>query len=160
MIAAIPLTPESLSHVWSQLTDQAGFAIKGDLRKVVEQAISGPNALVIRFPHGYNLPDGPKKTQIEELLGKITGQTWTVKPETLPASANGHPAATAAETPMQRKRRVQEEVLQQPLTARLKEVLGATVVDVEEGFGQAPAKKTAPVADDIDDGSPPVEEDL
>ncbi len=153
------LTKESLSFVWSQLTEQAGFAIKSELRNAVEQAISGPNALVIRFPHGYNLPEGSKKTQIEELLCKITGQSWQVKPESVAAPANGHAAEAATETPTQRKRRQNDEVFQQPLTARLKDVLGATVVGVDEGFGQAPAKKAEPVADDIEDGFATYEEE-
>jgi DNA polymerase-3 subunit gamma/tau len=138
---AIPLTPESLSEVWSQIVFQAGFAIKNELRNAVQQAISGPNTLVIRFPHGYNLPEGGRKAQIEELIAKVTGQTWTVKAENAAAPGNGHAPTTPTETPMQRKRRMQDEVLQRPLTARAKEVLGATVIDVEEGFGQVVADK-------------------
>jgi DNA polymerase-3 subunit gamma/tau len=136
---SIPLTADSLAQVWSQIISQAGFAIKSELRNTVEQAISGPNTLVIRFPHGYNLPEGGRKTQIEELVARVTGQTWTVKPETMAAPANGHAAgAPTAESPMARRRRMHEEVLQRPLTARAKDVLGVSVVDVEEGFGQAP----------------------
>jgi hypothetical protein len=101
----------------------------------VEQAISGPNTLVIRFPRGYNLPDGGRKAQIEDLLAKVTGQVWSVQPEATAEPVNGQ-AANAGETPVQRRRRVQDELLQMPLTARVKEVLGATVVEVEEGFGQ------------------------
>lgn len=134
----VALTAESLSAVWNQLISQAGFAIKSELRNCVEQAISGPNNLVIRFPRGYNLPDGGRKAQIEDLLAKITGQVWSVQAEATAEPVNGH-AADAIETPMQRRRRVQDELLQLPLTARVKDVLGATVVEVEEGFGQVMA---------------------
>src|SRR5262249_43594020 len=132
-----PLTPETLSVVWNQLVGQAGFAIRSELRNSVQQAISGPNTLVIQFPRGYNLPDGARKAQIEELLSKIAGQSWTVKPEASPEPVNGQ--AAAVETPIQRRRRVQDALLQLPLTGRVKDVLGATVVEVEDGFGQAPA---------------------
>jgi DNA polymerase-3 subunit gamma/tau len=147
----IPLTTESLAKVWIQLSMQASFAVRGELRNSVEQAISGPNALAIRFPHGYNLPEGARKAQMEEAIAKITGQTWMVKLENV-AKGIVQPNAVAPETPTQRRRRIHDTVLQAPLTARAKEVLGAVVVDVEEGFGDVVSIKKAADDNDNSDG--------
>jgi DNA polymerase-3 subunit gamma/tau len=139
----IALTAESLPNVWSQIIFKSGFAIRGELGRSIEQAISGPNTLVIRFPRGYNLPDNARKQQIEELLLKMTGQNWTIRFENSAADANGNDRTQPAETPMQRRRRIHESALQKPLTARAREVLGAVVVDVDEGFGEAAMSPTA-----------------
>ena len=144
------LTAESLPLVWRQVVDQAGFATKGDLQAAIAQRISGPTTLVLTFPHGYNLPNDARRVQMEQLVAKITGETWTVQSE-LDAT---HPVASAPdaprESPSQKRRREQEEVMKLPLLAKMKETLGAAVIGMDEGFGQAvAAKKAAPV--DIDE---------
>ena len=150
-VGPVKLTPESLPQVWRQIVDQAGFATKGDLQAAVAQRISGPTSLVLTFPHGYNLPNDARRVQMEQLVAKITGETWTVQSE-LDAT---HPVASAPaapqESPSQKRRREQEEVMKLPLLAKMKETLGAAVIGMDEGFGQvAAATKTVPVEIDED----------
>jgi DNA polymerase-3 subunit gamma/tau len=134
----LPLTNDSLPVVWRRLIDQTeAMTVKHLLAASPEQAITGPNALVVRFPRGYNLPDETRRGQIEDLLAAVTGEKWRIKVEATAALAAGSERAELPESPMQRRRRQQDEILRLPVPARLRELLGAQLVDMEEGFGQA-----------------------
>ena len=91
-------------------------------------------------------------TRIEGVLQKLTGCIWNVRIE----SASGEVAAaiqpqeTPEETapPQSRLRRQRQEVLQKPLVKKAVELLGAQILDMEEGFGTAPEIPTVPLAVD------------
>lgn len=151
-VGPVNLNADSLPVVWSQLLSTVGITLSSLLGRAVEQAISGPNTLVIRFPHGYNLSDPGRKAQVEAALKEITGQPWSVMAETLAAPTNGH-GSKPAETPSQQRRRRQDEVMKLPLPARAKEVLGANMIgDPDEGFGTTTGSPPpATSANDIDE---------
>jgi DNA polymerase-3 subunit gamma/tau len=166
VINSEPLSPEQL---WQQVISDAGLMLSGELRKVTSLATSGPNALVVRFPPRYNQPGQPnldptRLARVEELLRKITGQTWKVIEEIdATASANGQSAANAPgqEPAANRVRRQRSELAQVPLLGKAMDVLGAQIVQMDETFGTQP---TAPVvkqesAADDDDPSPPSPEE-
>jgi hypothetical protein len=79
--------------------------------------------------------------RIEEWLKRITGQACQLRIE----SSGGGPKAESTETPDEvatlpsRYRRQRAEVLQEPLLKRAIEVLGAQIVQMDDGFGGAPA---------------------
>jgi DNA polymerase-3 subunit gamma/tau len=162
--APIELTADSLPQVWQQLSLQSGFAIKNLLSGSVSQAISGPNALVARFPKGYNLPGEATRVQLEELVGRVTGQKWSVRLEaTAEAGASSASRNEQLETPMQKRRRQQDEVLKMPVPARAKETLGAQLVEMDDGFGAAKAaapQQTVPVVEEELDASEPADDSM
>jgi DNA polymerase-3 subunit gamma/tau len=142
----IPLTPESLEKVWKEVLNQVGVMLKGNLSKSDLPAIFGPNTLVLRFPVAYNSerehclrPSNVDK--VESALRKITGQQCSLRIE----SASGSAAKTPEKFPEKGEnaqsgyRRQRNEVLKEPLVKRAVEVLGAQVVDIDEGFGAAPS---------------------
>lgn len=140
----VPLTAESLPWVWRRVVDEAGMRLKHDLAAAVEQAIPGPGVLVVRYPRGYNPPDDARRGQIEELLAKATGEKWQVRVEATVAPAAAPGRTEVVESPMQRRRRQQDEILKLPVPARARELLGAQLVDMDESFGQvAPATEPA-----------------
>jgi DNA polymerase-3 subunit gamma/tau len=160
----IELTAESLPQVWQQLSLHSGFAIKNLLSGSVSQAIFGPNALVARFPKGYNLPGETARVQLEELVGRVTGQKWSVRLEATAEAGTGSASRNEQlETPMQKRRRQQDEVLKMPVPARARDALGAQLVEMDEGFGAAKAaapQQTVPVADEEIDASEPVDDSM
>jgi len=114
-------------------------------------AISGPKRLVLRFPAAYNrqcefCSDPVRLNRVLDALERVTGESWDLRLETAPGR-NGHvsaesPAApTAAPTP--------PPALQHPLVQSAVDVLGAKLLQVDEGFGLA-----KPVPDDADDDVP------
>ena len=79
-------------------------------------------------------------TRVEELLGKVTGQPCQLRIE---ASSGGDSPAGPAEDarPLpSRYRRQRAEATQAPLVKRAIELLGAQIVQVDDGFGTAPAE--------------------
>jgi DNA polymerase-3 subunit gamma/tau len=130
----------NLQAVWQQLLSEAGFATGSDLRRAINIAISGPNALVLTFPARYNLREEQlleptRKTQVEELLYKLTGQAWQVRVAISPHTTGNLPGAPAAETDGNAQRRMREEMLKKPLIHRAVDLLGAQIVQIEPGFG-------------------------
>jgi hypothetical protein len=77
--------------------------------------------------------------RIEAALEKLTGQAWTVR---LVAAAGGPEAPasapSAAAPAIPRSKRSRAEAIKQPLVARAMDLLGAQIVQVDEGFGAAP----------------------
>lgn len=150
------LTPESLGRLWTELLAQMGPMMGANLEKAGIPAISGPNALVLRFPSEYNhqreyCQDPARMTRIEEALRKIAGPVWKVRIESTgprPDTASEQPEAAApeVESSQTRSRRQRDEASKEPLVKRAMEVLGAQILRVDEGFGAARA--TAPAGDD------------
>ena len=78
--------------------------------------------------------------QVEAALRTLTGRPWSFRVETLSAAAAPltPPGAPAAETTARPRRNPRDEAEKLPLIQRAREVLGATVQRVDEGFGEAP----------------------
>jgi DNA polymerase-3 subunit gamma/tau len=141
-----PLVAETVNLIWSQVLSQVGPMLANELKKAKDVAIFGPNSLVIRFPAGYNLDenqylDQTRVARIERLLHKITGQACSLRIENSsgPISAETSSGAIAEEpeTSQSRSRRSRAEAMQQPLVTRAMEVLGAQIVQMDDGFGSA-----------------------
>jgi DNA polymerase-3 subunit gamma/tau len=140
------LTAETLSAVWAQVVNNVGGILARDLEKGEGPAISGPNSLVLRFPATYNhsrehCQDPTRVAQVEAALRTITGRPWSFRVEALGAAAAAPlapPGAPAEQTPSRPRRNPRDEAEKLPLIQRAREVLGATVQRVDEGFGEAP----------------------
>lgn len=144
------LTAENTQLIWSQLLSQTGPMLRSLLEKSENVAISAPNTLVVRFPPGYNLDenhylDPTRVGRLEELLGKIIGQSCKVRIEASSPVAHraGLSRVTGAATEvvppsLPSFRRSRQEAMQVPLVTRAMEALGAQIVQVDEGFGVAP----------------------
>jgi len=142
--AVTVLSAETLQPVWAEVLAQVGPMLRSDLEKAESVAISGPNALVIRFTPRYNLErdhcqEPTRVARTEEVLRKVTGKAWTLRVE----SGGSDPVvaqaqAADAEQLQSRYRRQRTEAMQEPLVKRAIERLGAQIVQVDEGFGSAP----------------------
>lgn len=140
----VVLTPETLDLVWREVLRQLGPVVAAVLGKAAV-AISGPNALVLRFAPEYNyfhqLTQEPGRLdRVEDAVKKITGAAWKCRAEALSSTAAGTQApAPDAETSQSRYRRQRAEAMQAPLVKRAIEILEAQIVQVDDGFGTAPA---------------------
>jgi DNA polymerase III subunit gamma/tau len=150
--STLRLAPETLPQIWQQTLALLGQMHASDLQKAGQPAISGPNALVLRFPPSYNLAQEhcqtpAKMVRVEEVLRKITGHAVVFRIEAAagaasPAAAQG--AEDEEKTPS-RYQRQRAEALKEPMVKRAMEVLGAQLVDVDEGFATA----STPVSDRV-----------
>jgi DNA polymerase-3 subunit gamma/tau len=137
------LSEETLPRIWPEILAQVGPLLARSVEKAATPAISAPKALVLRFAVGYNLQqqhcqEPTSLARIEEALRKITGQTWTVRVESVgKAAALPNPAAEM-ESAQSRTRRQRTEAMQSPLVKRAFDLLGAQFVRLDEGFGAAP----------------------
>ncbi|MBM4068337.1 MAG: DNA polymerase III subunit gamma/tau [Planctomycetes bacterium] len=155
------LTAENVPIIWSQLLTQIGPMLASILGKSENVAISAPNTLVVRFPPGYNLDenhylDPTRVSRLEELLGKLTGRPCKVRIEASSPNASqaavSREAAAVSETATSSPtsfRRSRQEAMQVPLVTRAMEVLGAQIVQIDEGFGVA-QQTSASVAGNTD----------
>jgi DNA polymerase-3 subunit gamma/tau len=137
------LTAENLPLIWPAILAQAGPLLRSELERAEFPAISGPNTLVIRFPSRYNQGreycQAPASvTRIEELLRKITGQACQLRIEAVSVAEAPASAPDATQLPS-RYRRQRAEAVQAPLLQRAIDVLGAQIIQVDEGFGAAPS---------------------
>jgi DNA polymerase-3 subunit gamma/tau len=140
------LTPETLAAVWAQVLNNVGGILAKDLEKGEGLAISGPNTLVLRFPATYNhsrehCQGSARVAQVEAALRNVTGRPWSFRVEASSSAAAAPltpPGAPAEETPARPRRNPRDEAEKLPLIQRAREVLGATVQRVDEGFGEAP----------------------
>jgi DNA polymerase-3 subunit gamma/tau len=154
----IPLSEETLTAVWQRVMESVGPMQAAILGKIGNVAIFGPNTLVLRFPSSYNQVeshylDPTRVARIEDLLRQITGQACIVrldasKADTPPPDGS---AAEDTETSLSRTRRQRAEAARQPLVTRAMEVLGAQIVQMDDGFGaalvSAPARPDVPGSD-------------
>ena len=78
--------------------------------------------------------------RIEQVLRGLTGQNCNVRVE----SGVEPPRATAGEVGQRsasRYRRLREDAFKEPVIKRAIELLGAQIVDIEDGFGEAPSSE-------------------
>lgn len=129
--------------------------LAGRLQKAEPPAISGPNTLVLRFAPGYNTQrdycqEPASVARVEEALKKVTGQACQFRVESVGGAAApaAGDAAEATGTPPSRYRRQRAEAAQEPLLKRAIDSLGAQIVQVDEGFGGAPATAGKAAADE------------
>jgi len=144
-VTAIPLGEQTLDKIWQRVMEGLGPLQAALLAKAENVAISGPNSLVLRFPVGYNQHesqylDATRVARIEGLLRQITGQTCNVRLEAGKAEPGGtsRPVAEDPESSLTRSRRQRAEAEKQPLVTRAMDVLGAQIVQMDDGFGAAP----------------------
>ncbi len=142
------LTSESLPEIWAEVLTQIGRMTASHYEKASLPAISGPNALVLRFPTRYNSESEycqePSRIQrIEQSLRSITGQPWQLRIEVTGNAAAPVSTVPVETTPLPRSRLKRAEVEQEPLVKRAIDVLDAQVVQIDDGFGGAPTA-TAP----------------
>jgi len=152
----ISLSPETLQALWSQISSESGLAISTELRRG-EVAISGPNALVLRFPSGYNHTlDTQRQDRLAASIRKVIGPSVTLRIEngsvspasSAPTSAGAQPSeqatqATEPETAGTRLKRQRGELNQLPLVKKALDVLGAQVIHLDEDFATASAPPPA-----------------
>jgi DNA polymerase III subunit gamma/tau len=150
--STLPLTPETLPQIWQQTLALLGQMHASDLQKAGPPAISGPNALVLRFPPSYNLAQEhcqtpAKMARVEEVLRKITGHPVVFRIEAAAGAASpaAEQAAEDEEKTPSRYQKQRAEALKEPMVKRAMEVLGAQLVDVDEGFATA----VTPVSDRV-----------
>src|SRR5439155_10840322 len=132
-------------RIWKEAVHQIGPMLGSQLEKASDVAISGPNTLVLRFPMSYNFErehcqEPASVARIEEVLRRITGRAWNIRMESLGGSAAASPAPAAGDeaNSQSRYRHQRAEALQEPLVKRAIDVLGAQIVQVDDGFGAAP----------------------
>jgi DNA polymerase-3 subunit gamma/tau len=141
------LSEETWPWYWPQIVAAVGGMLSGELAKAGLPAISGPNALVFRFPAAYNqarehVQNPERLRRVEEAIARLTGKPWTVRIERA-ASAETAVAATAASGPPPGRSRQapKEEAKKVALVKRAVEMLGATIQGVDEGFGESAASE-------------------
>ncbi len=137
----LALSVDSLPQVWEEVLKHLGPMVASSLRKGQLPAIFAPNTLVLRFPSSYNserehCQQPANVARVEEVLRRITGHGWNVRIESAGGDADSA-KKTSDETDnvQSRYKRQRAEALKEPLVRRTVEVLGAQLVDVDEGFG-------------------------
>jgi DNA polymerase-3 subunit gamma/tau len=141
--APAKLAPETLPQIWREVMTLVGPILAGNLGKAEVPAISGPNTLVVRFPISYNAAqehcEQPSNVaKVEEALRKVIGRSCHLRIETVAGEGTAK-AVEDSDNSQSRYRRQRSEAIKVPLVKRAVEILGAQLVDVEEGFGDAPA---------------------
>jgi DNA polymerase-3 subunit gamma/tau len=143
--AAVGLTAQTLPLLWPDIVRSVGTMMGAELAKANLPAIFGPNTLVLSFPVEYNAArdfcqEPARITRIEEAIRKRTGQRWLLRVEA--SSPSGTAAVEAVRTvPPQPRRNPREEAEKEPLIKRALDVLGATIVRVDEGFEGTPTER-------------------
>jgi DNA polymerase-3 subunit gamma/tau len=153
----LPLTPEKLPEIWARVLQQVGAMLASELNKANLPAISGPNALVIRFPEEYNqakehcqAPD--RIARVEQALGKVLGQSCSLRVEgesrreSVPKPPVQEAAPAGAGTAKLAQPNPREEAAKQPFVRRAMDVFAAQVVRADPGFGEAGSP--SPTAED------------
>lgn len=109
------------------------------LSKAGLPAISGPTALVARFAYGYNqdyehCQDAENVRKVEAVLRQLTGQDWTLRVERS-SKTDGPAVPMAAPQADGGVDDTRTQSLQTPLLAKVVEVLSASILRVDPGFG-------------------------
>ena len=144
------LTQESIAKFWPQVVSKSGFAIEKELRRA-EVAIFGPNALVLRFPSGYNHSlDSTKQGRLEDAVRQVFGPNVSIRLDSGTAVRSSSAAdagsaesvsGPAPESNASRVKRERNEVVQLPLVKKAMDLFGAQIVQLDEEFAS-----TAPEA--------------
>jgi hypothetical protein len=130
---------ETLAGLWQRAIGQMGMLTAKDLGKS-EQAISGPNALVVRFSTTYNkeyerCSQPGVQGKLESLLQAACGAPIAVRFEL--AGSSSEPARDEPRRAPVRKSELRREAAQVALVQSAVEQLGAQIVHADEGFGAA-----------------------
>jgi DNA polymerase-3 subunit gamma/tau len=138
------LSAEFLPEIWRQLLMRVPPLLARELGKAGLPAIFGPNTLVLRFPIDYNserehCQQPSSVARVEGLLQSLTGHGCNLRIESVGGDAAVVKGKAAVDTEQSRYRRQRTEAMNEPLVKRAMDVLGAQLVDVDEGFGSAPA---------------------
>jgi DNA polymerase III subunit gamma/tau len=173
--AVLELSYETLPKVWEKVIQEVKGFLAAQLRQVPGlPAISGPNALAIRVPSGYNAVYEAIRMErnlevLRVTLRKVTGKDVAVSVELLAAVALTATPAAAAPPPSASQGR-RQELLQLPFLKSAVSVLGAQLMKAEDGFDPTAAPPAVPAvtpaaantdddADDTPDSPPPPDPD-
>lgn len=160
----------NISELWPLVLKQLGPMHASQIQRAGIPAIIGPKTLAVRFPAEYSRDYDFCSTtsnvqKVESALRQLTASQWAVRMEltTDRSGANGSTglagstSSGAASKPLPARgsgslREQQKEVLQIPLVQRAVELLGATLLRVDPGFGatQRPTPTRAPEDDDTE----------
>lgn len=132
-----------VADLWPRILDTVGPMLKANLEKAGLPAIFAPKSLVLRFESRYTAQcdfcSEPGSVQsVLEALRKVTGEVWFLRVESA-ANTNDAGSANSAEDVSKHKdthRERLQEIMKIPLISRAMDKLGATVRNVEDGFGQ------------------------
>jgi DNA polymerase-3 subunit gamma/tau len=144
-----PLTNDNLRHVWSEVLTQVGPFLGRELEKAGLPAIIGPNRVVLRFPLAYNrqcefCSDPVRLNRVLDALERVTSETWDLRLEVAPG-LNGQTRPEALAKP--ELAAAPAATVQHPLLQATIELLGARLLKIDDGFGQA----AEPVAEDAEE---------
>jgi hypothetical protein len=168
----LTLSDATLPEIWSQILRQMGPLMAAHLDKAKLPAIFGPNALALRFPAEYNQAreycQAPAAVaRLDEAFRKVLGRVITVRMELAPPNGLAPGSEVASEEPSVGQRMPTTVILPEPeapanrlpvrnpreeaekevLVRRAIEVLGASIIRVDPGFGSGVAgegKRLAP----------------
>jgi len=157
-----PETPQTvefcegnLTQIWQQVVTHSGLLLASDLRRSSGYAISGPNSLVVRFPAGYNQPNGEllepaRRAALEGVLTRIVGKPIQVRTEAVSDTAVSGGTNSASDLPVNRTRKLRTEIMQLPLLQKASEQMGAQIVAMDDDFGTA-ARRSEPAVVAVDE---------
>ncbi|VTR97114.1 DNA polymerase III subunit gamma/tau [Tuwongella immobilis] len=139
-------TPDWVREIWPKVIEKIGMLNGIRLSRGGLPAISGPNSLVLRFPSRYNL-DGeywkhPEQTQrLEAALKTVTHRDWVIRIETSVAESSNRSGTESESEPVPMSapslRDTQRETMSLPLLQKAVDILGASLLRVDPGFGTA-----------------------
>jgi DNA polymerase-3 subunit gamma/tau len=138
--AQLPWDDATLAETWAEILGKLPPLFAGSLEKAGLPAIFGPNALVLRFPASYTLEreycsDAGRVARIEEILAATFGRHCKVRIE-LATDGQALPLeikADAGTSSQSRGRRTDAPL--DPLSKRAMDILGAQVLQRDDGFG-------------------------
>jgi DNA polymerase-3 subunit gamma/tau len=159
--ASTELNTQALQTLWPQVLAQAGQFLRANLEKSAFPAISGPNALVLRFPGGYNASrdrcqDPDNIARVERLLQQMTGQKIRLRVESDSAAVDDTASSVRiAEDPGNSQSQsppAGDEAAGPPLVQWAEDLLGARTIKADPGFGaSAPASVARAEMTDIEE---------
>ncbi len=147
----LEVSHDELPKLWAKLIQDVGPILAAQLRQLPGlPALSGPNALAIRVPSGYNAVyetiRGERTLDVLRIaLRKSTGKDVAVAVELQAAVAlTTTPAATVPPPSASQGRR--QELLQLPFLKAAVSILGAQLMKAEDGFDPTAEPVASPVA--------------
>jgi len=141
--APVPFDQATLAGLWPETVGRLPPLFARSLEKAGVPAISGPNALVLRFPASYTLEqeycaDPGRLARLEEMLAASLGRRCKVRIE-LATDGQAPPLDSKADAgTASRSRPRRTDVPVDPLSKRAIDVLEAQILQRDDGFGVAP----------------------
>jgi hypothetical protein len=147
---AAPATDRDLSlELWAEVLAQINPRVAAELKKKTLVAISGPNSLAIQVPTRYNSVseqnlDSARVGQIEKALQSLTGRPCKVRIEAITdQDFDARTGEVREASPEVAVRAGKSRATEVKLVQRAMDVLGATIVKEDPGFGTAPDETEA-----------------